>query len=361
MKRGKAAVMVAANQLETWEVDVPDPEAGGALVRIVLGGVCGSDVHILSGEAGEMPFPIILGHEGVGRIEKLGPGVTTDYAGEPVKPGDLVYWSPIALCHRCHSCTVREETPCENSRFFEHAEKPNWGSYADYAWLPNGLAFFRLPDHAQPDAVAALGCALPTVLRGFDRCGPIRVGESVVVQGAGPVGLAAVLVASIAGARDIIVIDATPERLEVARRLGATAAVSLSLSPEERRRTIYDTIGPSGPDVVVEAAGALPAFPEGAALTGPHGRYIILGLWGAIGTQPVSPRDMTTKNLTIAGASFPKPKHYYQALHLAARLQDRVPLADLISHRFGVAQAGEALNLVKTGGVIKAVIDPTIA
>jgi threonine dehydrogenase-like Zn-dependent dehydrogenase len=361
MAMGKAAVMVRTNQVETWEVPIPDPEAGGALVRVVLGGVCGSDVHIVSGEAGEMPFPIILGHEGVGRIEKLGPGVDKDYAGIPVKLGDLVCWSPIALCHRCHSCTVLEETPCENSQFFEHAEKPNWGSYADYAWLPNGLAFFRLPDHAQPEAVAALGCALPTVLRGFERCGPIRIGESVVVQGAGPVGLSAILVASLAGAREIIAIDMAPNRLETARLLGATSTVSLGLSAEERRRAVFDLVGPNGPDVVVEAAGALPAFPEGVDLTGNHGRYIILGLWGAMGTQPISPRDLSVRNLTIAGASFPKPKHYHGAMHLAARIQDRVPLASLISHRFPICQAAEALEAVKSATAIKAVIDPELS
>jgi 5-exo-hydroxycamphor dehydrogenase len=86
----------------------------------------------------------------------------------------------------------------------------------------------------------------------------------------------------------------------------------------------------------------------------------VLGLWGAIGTQAISPRDLTIKNLTIAGATFPKPKHYYGALHMAARLQDRYPLAELVSHRFGIAQAAQALELTKRGGAIKAVIDPTI-
>ena len=108
---GKASVLVEKNRLETWDVTIADPESGGALVSVVLGGVCGSDVHILTGEAGEMPFPIILGHEGVGRVERLGAGVATDYAGAEIKTGDLVYWSPIALCRRCYSCTVLEETP----------------------------------------------------------------------------------------------------------------------------------------------------------------------------------------------------------------------------------------------------------
>jgi threonine dehydrogenase-like Zn-dependent dehydrogenase len=358
--RGQAAVLVEKNRLETWEVDIADPEPGGALVRVVLGGVCGSDVHILTGEAGEMPFPIILGHEGVGRVERLGAGVATDYAGVPVVPGDLVYWSPIALCRRCYSCTVLEETPCENTRFFEDASKPNWGSYADFAWLPNGMPFYRLPDHADPLAVAALGCALPTVLRGFERCGPVRVGDAVVVQGAGPVGLSAVLVAAHTGAREVIVIDVSASRLEAARSLGAAAVVSLNDTREERRRQIYDRTGPAGPDVVVEAAGALPAFPEGVDLGGNHGRYVILGLWGAIGTQPISPRDLTLKNLTIAGASFPKPRNYYHALHLAARLQDRVPLAGLVTHHFPIGKAAEALDLTRRGIAVKAVIDPTL-
>lgn len=359
MTKGRATVLVEPNRLETWEVDIADPEPGGALVRVVLGGVCGSDVHIMTGEAGVMPFPITLGHEGIGRIEKLG-GISADYAGVPVKPGDLVYWAPIAACHRCHSCTVLEESPCENSQFFERADKPNWATYADYAWLPSGLAFFRLPDGADPRAVAALGCALPTVLRGLERCGPVRLGETVVVQGAGPVGLSAVLLAAQAGAREVIVIDGFEQRLEVARSLGATATISLATSAEERRRQVYDLAGAAGPSLVVEAAGFLPAFPEGVDLTGIHGRYVILGLWGAIGTQPIAPRDLSTRNLTIAGASFPKPKHYHGALHLAARLQDRVPLASLISHSFAIEDADKALAAVKAGTVVKAVIDPAL-
>lgn len=361
MTTARACVLVEPNRIETWDVPVFDPPAGGALVRVVAGGVCGSDVHIANGEAGVMPFPIILGHEGVGRVERLGAGVATDYAGVPVKAGDLVYWAPIALCHRCHSCTVLDETPCDNSQFFEHAEKPNWGSYADYAVLPNGLAFFRVPDGASTDAVIALGCALPTVLRGFDRCGPVRMGDSVVVQGAGPVGLAAVLVARLSGAREVIVIDAHENRLDVARSLGATAVVSLKDSAEERRRQIYDRVARHGPDVVVEAAGVLQAFPEGVDIAGNHGRYIILGLWGAIGTQPIPPRELSTKNLTIAGASFPKPKHYHAALQLAARLQHDMPLAEMVTHRFGIADAVAALEATAKGRVIKAIIDPEIA
>lgn len=160
MKTGKAAVLVKPNQMETWDVPVPEPADGGILVKMIMGGVCGSDVHIAQGGY-PLPFPVILGHEGIGRIEKLGAGVETDYVGASVKAGDLVYWCPIALCHRCYSCTVLESVPCEKSSFFEDASKPNWGCYSEFAWLPNGMAFYRIPEGASLDAIAALGCALP--------------------------------------------------------------------------------------------------------------------------------------------------------------------------------------------------------
>jgi len=360
MAVGKAVVLVEPNRVETWQVPVVDPQPRGVLVRVVVGGVCGSDAHIASGEAGRMPFPIILGHEGIGRVEKLGRDVTTDYASAPLSVGDLITWSPIALCHHCYSCTVLEDTPCENSQFFEHAERPNWASFAEFATLPPGMAFYRLPAGADPDAVAALGCALPTVLRGFEQCGPVGRGDTVVIQGAGPLGLAATLVAATSGAAEIVVIDRVQRRLDAALSLGATAAISMTQTTEAaRREQILERVGRRGPSVVVEAAGALAAFPEGIDLTGPHGRYIVLGLWGAIGTQSISPRDLTVKNLRIAGATFPKPKHYYAAARLAARMQDRYPLARLITHRFPLADAPKALSLLGTPDVIKAVTEPS--
>lgn len=360
MRTGKAAVLVKPNKLETWDVPVPDPAEGGLLVSMIMGGVCGSDVHIAVGEYGEMPFPVILGHEGLGRIEKLGKGVEKDYVGTPISTGDLVYWCPIALCHRCYSCTVLEAVPCENTAFFEDATKPNWGCYAEYAWLPNGMAFYRVPEGASLDAIAALGCALPSTIGGLERAGDIRVGQSVVVQGAGPVGLSGVLLAALAGARHLIAIDSSEKRLEIARQLGATATVSLNTSPDERRRQIYDLVGPQGPDLVLEAAGKLPAFSEGLSLVGAHGRYLQMGILGEMGSHSIKPGDLSSKNTTVFGYTFSKPKHYYRALQLAVQMQDRFPLASLITHRFGIGKAAEALEVVQSGAAIKAVIDPSI-
>ena len=354
-----AAVLVEPGQLEIRDVSTPDPEPGGLTVDLALGGVCGSDVHLYTGQAGALPFPVILGHEGVGRIAKLGAGVTTDYASVPIAEGDLVYWSPIALCNACYTCTVLEQTPCEKSSFFEHADQPNWGTYQERIWIPARQPCYKLPAGADPVALAALGCALPTVLKAFDQVRPVLAGDTVVIQGAGPVGLAAAMMASVSGANEVIVLDTVESKLEVAKTMGATATLCLAdTTPEQRREAIYALSGPTGPQVVLEAAGALPAFTEGCKLTGVNGTYIVVGLWGPVGPTEVAPGDISWRNKSIGGATFPKPKHYYRAVQLAARLQDRFPIADLVTHRFPVRDSVAALRAVENGEAIKAVIDP---
>jgi 5-exo-hydroxycamphor dehydrogenase len=356
-----AAVLIEPKNIEIRDVPAPDPVPGGITVDLIFGGVCGSDVHLYTGQAGALPFPVILGHEGVGRIARLGEGVTTDYASVPVAEGDLVYWSPIALCNACYTCTVLEQTPCEKSSFFEHADKPNWGTYQERVWIPAKQPFYKLPAGADPVALAALGCALPTALKAFDQVRPVRAGDSVVIQGAGPVGLAAAMMASISGATEVVVIDSVASKLEVAKRMGATATFDISAtSAEERREAIYALSGPTGPQVVLEAAGALSAFAEGSDLTGVNGTYIVVGLWGPVGPTEVQPGDISWRNKSIGGATFPKAKHYYRAVQLAARLQDRFPIAELVTHRFPVQDSERALQAVESGEVIKAVIDPSM-
>ena len=359
--KGRAAVLVEPNKLETWDVPVADPEPGGVLTRIVLGGVCGSDVHLYDGSAGTIPIPIVLGHEGIGRVEKLGAGVETDYAGVPIAEGDLIYWAPTPLCGHCYSCSILEEPPCEDSQFFEHADKPNWGAFAEWAWIPSKMCFYRLDDGADPAALAALGCALPTAIGGFEHAGGVRLGDSLVVQGAGPVGLSAVLVGSLLGADQVIVIAGNERRLEVAQKLGATHVVSMKgTTPEERKEQIYEIVGKQGPRIVFEAAGKIPAFPEGVDLAGDQGTYIIQGLWGEMGDAMIEPREVAIKNLKIVGDTYHRNRHYFQAMKLAARVQDRIPLAELITHRFPVDGVLDALKAVEGGEAIKAVIDPVL-
>ncbi|MFC9358259.1 zinc-binding dehydrogenase [Rhodococcus sp. NPDC057014] len=161
------------------------------------------------------------------------------------------------------------------------------------------MAFLRVPDHVEPEALAALGCALPTALRGFEQAGGMRYNQSWDVQGAGPVGLSAVLVASLSGPGEIIVINGSEKRLETARSLGATATDSLAeSSAEQRLNDIYALTRPSRPDVVVEAAGTLGVYPEGIDLVGQHGLYIVLGLWGVRWERSRCRRDCSPQRIS---------------------------------------------------------------
>ena len=271
-RTSRLAVLVkGGGPVENGAVAVPPPGPGAIQARVYMGGVCGTDVHLRRGDF-DLPFPVVLGHEGTGTVTHLGAGVTQDSAGEPLAVGDAVYWCPIPPCGNCYYCTVEKDfSSCPNTAWFHHAEQPGWGSYADLVTLPPGMAVYRIPDGTSPEAVIALGCALPAVLQGFDRLGLTSVPESVVIQGAGPIGLSAVLVARRLGASTVVVIDQHDNRLERARELGATDVISLSTPAESRKQRVTELCGSRGPRVVVEAAGVLSAFGEGIDLAGHNG------------------------------------------------------------------------------------------
>ncbi|OXR43659.1 5-exo-hydroxycamphor dehydrogenase [Nocardia cerradoensis] len=353
-----AVLTEGGRPIDDAHIEVPSAGPGQILARTLLGGVCGTDVHLRRGDF-DLPYPVVLGHEGTGIVEQLGPGVTHDAAGVALAPGDPIYWCPIPPCHHCYYCTVEKDfSSCPNAAWFHRADQPGWGSYSDLVTLPAGMAAYRIPDGTSPEAVIALGCALPAVLQGFDRAGFAGVIDSVVIQGAGPIGLSAVLVAQQRGARTIVVIDQHENRLATARKLGATATLSLSTDADDRRARVHDLCGPHGPQLVVEAAGVLSAFGEGVDLAGHNSCYLLIGLWSGHGATAIDPTVVVHKNLRIVGSCYAQPEHYYKAMHLAATLERKVPLAEIITHRFDVTEVNEALDTVERGDAVKAVIQP---
>ncbi len=145
-RASKRAVLVEPHKpVEIWEHEVPPPRAGEVVVRVQMSGVCGTDVHFWRGEV-ELPGPMVLGHEGIGTIEELGEGVTTDYAGTPLAVGDRVYWVPLHPCNRCHACTVTKDfSLCDSAMgdLFRDAATPPSACYSEFAWLPGCLLACR--------------------------------------------------------------------------------------------------------------------------------------------------------------------------------------------------------------------------
>jgi putative phosphonate catabolism associated alcohol dehydrogenase len=365
MKNSRAAVLSAYDAaLEIREFPIPESiEQGAALIRVKLAGVCGTDVHLWHGQL-PIPLPVILGHETVGVIEAMGEGLKEDWSGAPLSIGDRVTWSSSIVCGECYYCRItRQPTRCLKRKAYgisyDCSQAPHLlGGYADYIYLRPGTSIFKIPDELPTEAVIGAGCALVTSLHGIERIG-VGMGDTVVIQGSGPVGLAALAVARANGAARIIVIGGPEHRLKMAERFGADVCIDISkTSAEERRARVLDLTGGFGVDVVLECVGIPQAVTEGLELCRDGGRYLILGHYGDAGTIPFNPHFVTRKQLTIAGSWGFEPRHTYAALQFLGRSRDQFPFDQLVSAPFPLEQAFEALQATAKWSTSKTVIAP---
>jgi 5-exo-hydroxycamphor dehydrogenase len=346
-------VFVGSGQpLECWHGEVTDPEPGAVLVRVVKAGVCGTDAHRLDGDLPDLGHPVTFGHEGIGEIVSLGVGVASDYWGVPVRPGDLVYFTP--------SGSTPAAAP--SMGWPPPANLPNPAAFQDYATLPPSNPFTRIPEGTDPDAVIAFGCAMPTALGGLARLGGVKPGQTVVVQGCGPVGLCATLLSSLTLAQQVIVIGDPPNRLAAATVLGATTTIPLDgTTVEDRRGQVLELTEGRGADVVIECTGRMEAFDEGMGLLADDGRYVILGIYSGHGTVRLDPVRLNNRNLAVIGSLGPSTfTDYRTTIQLAQRHGERLRFADLITHRFGLTQLEEAIDVARRGEAIKAIVVPTL-
>jgi 5-exo-hydroxycamphor dehydrogenase len=338
--------------LECWDGEVTDPGPGAVLVRVVTAGVCGTDAHRLDGDLPDPGHPVTFGHEGIGEIVVLGQGMATDHWGLPVRSGDLVYFAP--------SGAAPAAPPAMG--WPPPADLPNPAAFQDYATLPPTNPFTKIPEGTDPDAVIAFGCAMPTALGGLARLGGVKPGQTVVVQGCGPVGLSVTLLSDLALARQVIVIGDPPSRLAAASALGATATIPLEgTTVEDRRDLVFELTGGRGADAVIECTGRMEAFDEGMGLLADDGRYVVLGIYSGHGTVRLDPVQVNNRNLAVIGSLGPATfADYRTTVQLAQRHGERLHLADLITHRFGLRQLDEAIDVARRGEAIKAVVVPSL-
>ena len=344
---------------------VPALEPGAVLARVGLAGVCGTDVHLHHGRL-PIPLPIVLGHEGVGHVWRLGEGVVTDFLGHPLREGDAVAWSSNIPCGRCYWCVVASRrTLCEtrkvygvNQRFDEFPRLS--GGWAEAIYLQPGSAIFRLPDNLSPEELIALGCAGPTAAHGVIEVAGITTGDTVVVQGSGPVGIASAMYAHLAGASRVIVVGGPSERLDLAREIGVgDVHIDIFQFPDagERARLVLDaTPGHRGADVVLECAGVPEAVAEGWEMARRGGTFLALGQYTDHGTVPLNPHLITRKELRVVGSWGFAEKHYLGHMRALPRLAARFDLARLIS-RYDLIDANTALQDMAGGRVLKPVFD----
>ena len=360
-----AAVMSAFNEpLEVRTYPLPREMAeGDMLVRVDLAGVCGTDVHLHKGQL-PIPLPMILGHESVGTIVTMG-APRRDWVGNPLALGDRVTWSVGLWCDECYYCRVaRIPTRCENRTAYGVSmpcdQPPHlMGGYSQYHYLHARAAVFKLPDDLPGEAVVGAGCAIVTAVHGFEKMG-LNWGESVVVQGAGPVGLASMVISKEAGGYPVIMIGGPKDRLDVAKRFGAELTINIDevRDAEERRERVLELTEGRGADAVIECVGEPHAVAEGWELCRDGGRYLVLGHYGDTGPTPLNPHVITRKELTVMGSWGSEPRHTVKALQLLRMRAERYPFADLISHRYRLDQVNDALRDVAQWKTSKAAICP---
>jgi len=350
---GRVAVLKAyGGDFELREYPVPDPEPGAVLVRLTRAGVCGSDLHIWRGEMkdvyGALPKDLTFGHEMCGRVARLGAGVSVDANGAPLREGDRVAFLYFFPCGRCPVCLRDEMGSCpRKARANRVAGTPPYfnNAYGDYYYLRPGGFVFRIPDEVSDDVATPANCALSQVLYGLTRAG-VRLGDTVVIQGAGGLGLNAVAVARDLGADRVIVVDRVAARLELARAFGADHTLSLAelATPEKRIQAVMDLTGGFGADVVADFVGYPEVVPEGLRMLRGGGCYLEVGSIAPGNVFSYDATALVRGNTRIVGASNYSPWALGQALAFLRRNLTRFPFARLVSHVYPFAAITDAFR-----------------
>jgi alcohol dehydrogenase len=355
-KTMKAAVFVRPGVIELQERPVPEIGPGEALVRITTTTICGTDVHILKGEY-PVKSGLIIGHEPVGVIAKLGAGVSGYSVGQRVIVG------AITPCGQCFSCLDGHGSQCGSSRQGGHPHAlGGWrfgntidGCQAEYLRVPFAQANLTLvPEHLGDEQVLMCPDIMSTGFAGAES-GRIRIGDTVAIFAQGPIGLCATAGAKLMGATRIIVVDALPERLAVAKRLGADTLINFRES--DPVAAIMDMTDGRGVDVAIEALGLQSTFENALRVVRPGGIVSSLGVYSGELTLPLDAFAAGLGDHTIVTSLCPGGKERMRRL-VDVIASDRVDLAELVTHRFSLDEIEAAYDLFanQRDGVLKVAI-----
>ena len=348
--------------LEIREVSVPPLEPGQALVQVEAAGVCGSDVHMWRGKDPRTPRPIILGHEGVGRVVDVA-GEKRDVDGVPLRPGQRVLWNRGVTCGMCYYCVVVKEPSLCTDRWvygiYRSVHEPTFlnGCYATHILLDARTDIFRVGEAIDPAVLAPAGCSGATMAHAFELT-PVSVGDTVLIFGPGPLGAFAVAFARASGARHIVVVGGTPQRLALCKLLGATLLLNRhQTDADARREAVLDLTHGRGADLVVEASGSVAAMWEGLDCARYGGALSLVGFGTPVGDVGFPPFEkLVRKNLHLQGVWVSDTRHARQAMTLIETQPEA--FAELITHRFSLAEATIALETVARREAMKVVLTP---
>lgn len=378
----KAAVLVEPGRIETWGFDMPRLGKGAAICKVLLSGICGTDKHSYRGEAVQykgteneihLPFPIIQGHEVVLQIAAIDEegARNLSYDGDYLKVGDRVTICPDVVCGKCWYCRNIPSYPwCEHLQFsYGNMRSCNdanhlYGGAAQYLYIEPGTRVYKVPD-GLPDEMACFTevmCVAYTLekareLSTLSREG-FNFGDSLVVQGSGPLGIAHIIMARMMGAGKIIATDISDYKLALAREFGADVTINVrSTTPEQRIARIKAETEGRGADLVVECVGRPEAFPEGLKYLRKAGMYLEPGNFVDCGDATIGVHEICANNLRIVGMTN-HVQDYKTVMSMMLREKERFPWEKMFSHRFSLEQYEKAMKTSMTDESMKVLIDP---
>jgi threonine dehydrogenase-like Zn-dependent dehydrogenase len=347
----KAVVFKGTDQIAIEDVPRPVPGVGEAVIRVTATTICGTDVHIVRGEYPVKPG-LILGHEPVGVIDALGPGLERDYA-----VGQRVVVGAITPCGQCFYCLNHASSQCGGALGGWRFGNTINGAWAEYLRVPDARANLApIPDSLRDEDVLLCCDIFSTGLSGAES-GDIKVGDAVAVFAQGPIGLCATLGARLKGASLIVGIDAIPERLEMARRFGAS--VTLDVNDGDVVEAIMRLTGGRGVDVAIEALGRQETFERALRVTRPGGTLSSLGVYSGKLVARYEAIHAGLGDQRIVTTLCPGGKERMRRL-MAMIESGRVDLRPLITHRFALDDILEAYDLFshQRDGVLKVALFP---
>lgn len=364
MKTVRAAVIPQPDQpVEIREIPLPALEPNSALLRVELSEVCGTDVHLAHGLLDGVPYPLIPGHVAVGILESIR-GEVRDVDGRPFSEGDRVTFLDVHdTCNACWHCLVaKASTRCPHRRVYGityGVEDGPSGGWCETIYLKPGTRVIGLTGVA-PERFMAGGCSLPTALHAVER-GDVRIGDTVLVLGSGPVGLSSIILARMSGAAEVLCVGAPDRRLRQAEMVGAGATLDFqSCSPAQAVDWVRDRTGGRGADVTIEATGAPDAVVGAMRSTRDAGVVVMVGQYTNRGETAFNPHlDLNAKHLDVRGCWGSDFSHFHQAAQLMRREQHGELWSRLQLKTFPLSQVGEALAQVASARVVKALVDPS--
>lgn len=343
--------------LEPAQLPVPEPEHGALLVRLAAAGICGSDLEIIEHRdprLSENLLPLIPGHEGVGWVEAVG-GERRDVNDREVRPGDLIVWNRGLSCGRCYYCVVkRRRALCPYREVYGislPARAPCWlnGCYAEMLYVRPASEVIVLPPGTDPAAIVAATCSGATAAHAAELCG-VQTGTNVLVIGPGPLGIFSAAFALAAGAREVFVAgtERSRGRLEIAADMGCHTLLTSEL----------ENWGGPRIETVIDAAGTAQSIRAALEAVDLGGVVAIPGV-----ASPVEPFDidvytqLARKGARLQGVWVSDATHLHQAVSLV--LSGRYNLERLVTHRFPLSRANEALDSVRSREAMKAILLPS--